>query len=96
MPQRVAPETACRSAYERALASVSLASMSKEDVEWFARTRELVLRGELRDLAVADLRRYRELAANVGRRFDTARAGPVLIHSLPHSYSQFGSFAGVA
>jgi hypothetical protein len=95
IPQRVATVDACQTAYHRALAAASLSSMRKEDLEWFDRTRQLVSRGELRDLAVGDLTRYRELAALVPRRLDVRSAGPLVLQWLPHSYSQFGSFAGI-
>jgi hypothetical protein len=96
VPRGLSTEAACTSAYRRALASASLASIGHEELEWFNRTRRLVLRGDLRELAVGDLRRYRELAARVDHRLEISCPSPPVVHVLPHSYSQFGSFPGSA
>ncbi len=96
IPQGASTEAACATAYQRALAAASLESVAKEDLDWVNRTRQFVLQGDLRELAVADLKRYRELAGTLGRRLDTRTDAPLALHWLPHSYSQFGSFAGDA
>jgi hypothetical protein len=67
-PRGVATEAACTSAYQQAMATASLASIDHEELEWLNRTRGLVVRGDLRELAVDDLRRYRDLAVRVDRR----------------------------
>jgi hypothetical protein len=91
----VATDAACHVAYQRRLAAASLTSISKADLEWFERTQPLVERGDLRDLRVEDLRRYRELAASVGQGHHGSAAGPLTVHHLPHAYEQFGSLAGI-
>lgn len=96
MPKGVSTDDVCTAAYQRALSAASLASVSKEDLAWFGRTRQLVAQHNLRELGVADLARYRQLSAQIGHRLDTRFAGPLILHGLVHSYSQFGSFAGLA
>ena len=97
VPQRVSTDQACDAAYQAALgaASMSRASASKEDLEWFAKTRPQVASGDLRTLDLADLRRYRTLASSLDERLGTRSVKPLVVHRLPHSYSQFGFFAGV-
>jgi hypothetical protein len=97
VPHRVATDLACHAAYRRALGAVSMAleSASKDDLEWFAKTRSLVAAGDLRTLDVADLRRYRTLASALDQRVETRVVNPLVVHHLPHSYTQFGFFAGV-
>jgi hypothetical protein len=96
IPRNAATDAACETAYTQALKAASLASISKGELDWFARTRPLVLSNDLRSLSVEDLRRYRQLAAAIGGRLDAQGAGPLIVHRLPHSYAQFGSFAGLA
>jgi hypothetical protein len=91
----VATDAACHVAYQRGLAAASLTSVSKADLEWFERTQPLVQRGDLRNLRVEDLRRYRELSASVGQGLQGGAAGPLTVHHLPHAYEQFGSLAGI-
>ena len=97
IPERISSDEACGAAYSRALgaASMSVLSASKEDLEWFASTRPLVASGDLRTLGVADLRRYRALASSLDKRLETQIVKPLVVHHLPHSYTQFGFFAGL-
>lgn len=95
-PERVTTDGACNAAYQRALVAASLASVSKADLAWYTSSRELVAAGNLRDLTVSDLNRYRTLTATIGTRLDIRGIGPLVLHPLPHSYSQFGSFAGLS
>jgi hypothetical protein len=74
---------------------MSLASASKEDLEWFAKTRPLVAAGDLRTLDMADLRRYRTLASSLDQRLETRLVKPLIVHHLSHSYTEFGFFAGL-
>ena len=71
-------------------------SVSKEDLDWFTDIRPLVASGDLRALSVADLHRYRTLSTTLGQRLETTFVKPLLLHHLPHSCTQFGSFCGVA
>jgi hypothetical protein len=96
VPRCTASETACAAAYTRALASASLMSIPRTDLEWFASTKPLVASGDLRDLKIEDLKRYRELSRTLSDRFETQTAGPLTLHDLPHSYAQLGSFPGVS
>lgn len=98
IPERVSNDQACEAAYGRAIGAVSmsLASTSKEDLEWFAKTRPLVASGDLRTLDIADLHRYRTLASSLDQRLETRFVKPLVVHHLPHSYTQFGFFAGLA
>jgi hypothetical protein len=96
VPRNVASRRACVVAYDRALAALSYAQASPDDVAWFERVREVVERGELRQLGVRDLQRYRELSTRVrvpGARFIP---GALTVHELPHRYQQFGSLAGLS
>jgi hypothetical protein len=95
VPRSAASEAACADAYRRALATASLTLVSRPDLEWFGRTEALVANGDLRELRIEDLKRYRELSQTVGRRVETRAAGPLTVHHLAHSYSQLGSSAGV-
>jgi len=97
VPQRVSTDQACDAAYRRALdaAAMSLTSASKADLEWLAKTRPLVVSGDLRTLDMADLHRYRTLVSSLDQRGETRLVNPLAVHHLPHSYTQFGFFAGV-
>jgi hypothetical protein len=93
--QGVATDQACEAAYRRALAAASMMSVSKQDLDWFTDIRPLVASGDLRALSVDDLHRYRTLSTTLGQRLETTFVKPLLLHHLSHSYTQFGSFAGV-
>lgn len=97
VPERVATDQVCEAAYARILGSLSmsLTSASREDWEWFTKMRPLVVSGDLRALDVADLRRYRTLSSSLEQRPETRVVKPLVVHHLPHSYTQFGFFAGV-
>lgn len=95
-PRAASSETAAGAAYQRALAAARLTPVDTETWEWFQQTRERVLRGDLREVGLDDLNRYRELSAQIGDGSDRPCVGPLLFHVLPHSYTQFGSLAGVA
>jgi len=97
IPQRVATDQVCDVVYRRVLgaASMTLVSASKEDLEWFAKTRPLVASGDLRTLDMADLHRYRTLASSLDQRLETRVVRPLVVHHLPHSYTPFGFFPGV-
>jgi hypothetical protein len=97
VPQRVATDQDCDAAYRRGLGatSMSLAAASREDLEWFAKTRPLVASGDLRTLDMGDLHRYRTLASSLDQRVETRTVTPLVVHHLPHSYTQFGFFAGL-
>lgn len=95
VPQGSVIDGACEKAYERALKSTSLSPEPDEDREWFERTRPLVDAGEISDLSIADLRRYRELSTRIRRGVETRAAGPLVVHVLNHSYINFGAFPGV-
>ena len=95
IPQRAASEQACETAYSRAVIAESMLSVSKEDLDWFATTRATVASGDLRTLSIEDLHRYRVLSSALGQRLHTHSVGPLTVHHLPHSYSEFGSFAGL-
>jgi hypothetical protein len=73
-----------------------MTSVSKEDLEWFATARVTVASGDLRTFSVEDLRRYRVLSSILAERLHTHSVGPLTVHHLPYSYTQFGSFAGLA
>lgn len=91
VPAGIASEPACHVAYERALAAISLATISAADIAWFSATRHVVLEGDLRTLNVTDLKRYRELSRVIGERLDSRSAGRLTVHYLPHRYEQAGS-----
>ncbi len=93
--QHVATDRVCEAAYSRALAAASMMSVSKEDLDWFTDTRPLVASGDLRSLGLEDLSRYRRLSTALGSRLETTSVKPLVVHHLSHSYTQFGSFAGV-
>jgi hypothetical protein len=94
IPQKAATDQACETAYNRAMVAASMVSVSKEDLDWFTTARVTVASGDLRSFSVEDLRRYRVLASTLGQHLHTHSVGPLTVHHLPHSYSQFGSFAG--
>ncbi len=96
IPQRVATDESCEAAYRRALAAVSMMSVSIEDLDWFTNTRSLVTSGDLRTLGMDELNRYRTLSKTLGQRLETHSVNPLAIHHLPHSYRQFGSMAGLS
>jgi len=86
VPQGVTMDGNCEKAYARAIDSASLNSVADEDREWFARTQLLVDQGDITNLTIADLRRYRELGLRI-RRCDEARApGPLVVHAPPFRY----------
>jgi hypothetical protein len=97
VPQRVSTDQACDAAYRRALdaTAMSLVAASREDFEWFAKTRPLVASGDLRTLDMGDLHRYRVLASSLDQQAETRTVKPLVVHHLPHSYTQFGFFAGL-
>lgn len=90
-----ATESVCALAFQRALASVSLLSVPAEDLDWHTRTRQAVDRGDLRQLGVEDLRRYREISARLPLTPSRPVAGGLRVHPLPYSYEQFGSLSGI-
>ena len=96
MPPGVVIDGWCERAYERALDSVSMSEEPATDREWFARTRALVDAGDISSLSIADLGRYRELAARTGCGTEIRAAGHLVMHVLPYSYREFGSFPGRA
>ena len=86
VPQEVTMDGDWEKAYARAIESASLNSVADEDRKWFARTQLLVDQGDLTNLTIADLRRYRELGLRI-RRSDEARApGPLVVHAPPYRY----------
>ena len=96
VPRGSVVDGACQKAYERALHATVLSPAPDADREWFERTRARVNAGDLSDVSIADLRRYRELASRIGTGLRTRAAGPLVVHVLPHSYINFGVFAGIA
>jgi hypothetical protein len=95
-PRGSVVDGACEKAYERALHATLLSPAPEADRAWFERTRARVDAGDLSDVSIADLRRYRELATRIGNAVETRAAGPLVVHVLPYSYINFGVFAGIA
>jgi hypothetical protein len=95
VPRGSVVDGACEKSYERALHQTVLSPAPDADRAWFERTRLLVDAGDLSDVSIADLRRYRELAARIGNGVKTRAAGPLVVHVLRHSYINFGAFPGV-
>ena len=91
LPRTGASQEACARAYTRALRTTSMAAVSAADLAWFNRVRGRVENGDLRDLGVADLQKYRELNRHVGTS-DRLVAGPLKVHRMPHCYEQFGAW----
>jgi len=94
-PRGSVVDGACEKAYERALHATVLSPAPDADREWFERMRARVDAGDLSDVPIADLRRYRELATRIGNGVKTRAAGPLVVHVLRRSYINFGPFAGV-
>jgi hypothetical protein len=94
VPRGSVLDGACEKAYERALHATVLSPAPDADRAWFERTRSRVDAGDLSDVSIADLRRYRELATRIGNGLKTRAAGPLVVHIMHHSYVNFGAFPG--
>jgi len=113
---------ACRTVFDRFAATTWRPAPAEgiADVRWFFARRQLVERGDLRTLSVADINRFRDarqrfasahmealygawlahgeraLAQGNDRAPDIpAPAAQLVLHELPSTYSQFGSWPGV-
>jgi hypothetical protein len=100
IPECVSTDQVCDGIYRRTLAAASMSSIapisaSQEDMDWFASVRSLVAAGDLRTLGMADLHRYRALSSTLPPRPETRLVNPLVIHQLPHSYTQFGFVPGL-